>query len=740
MEVPVWRMYMGKRKMDNKLMEYILTLLNSTENGSLSWESVAYGNGEGCLSSLTESQNLRMALEVLHFMDEMPGGFLIYRAEGDQQILFANRAATRIFQCGTLQEFLELTQGSFRKMVYPDDLCQVEKSIEEQIADSKYDLDYVEYRILRKDGAVRWIEDYGHFVRSESFGGIFYVFLVDSTEKIMQRMSEREELEVIRREHLRRLEVIEGLSINYESILYADLDEDTIVSYRTSCRTEREFGNGDRVCSFCWYMKDYTDAWIHPEDRELVLKVTTPEYIRKNLADKKTYYINFRTVYQGELQYMQLRIVNVGKDKERVSQIVMGYRRVDEEIKYEMNQKKMVEEALNTTNLAIVAKNTFLSNMSHDMRTPLNAIFGFTTLAKKCRRDIDAVENYFNKIEASGKQLLDLIDRVLELSWTESKDVRITESECSLYEILNNVHKTLLPQASAKKITFFLNFSGLEHGDVYCDRDKLKQVLLYLVNNAVTYTEHGGRVEMAVMELKNLPNDFAVYRFLIKDNGIGISEGFLKHIFEPFEREKNTTVSGIHGTGLGLTIAKNLVEMMGGNIRVDSSVGRGSTFKVSLRMRIQEGQSTFSYDPEDTMEHLKRHKILVVEDNEINLEIETEILQDLGLMIDTATDGSIAVEKVKQSQPGDYILVLMDIQMPIMNGREAAEAIRRLENPALARIPIIALSANAFESDKRMSIESGMDAHLTKPMDVPLLLETIAKTLHIHKISYGDRY
>ena len=225
---------------------------------------------------------------------------------------------------------------------------------------------------------------------------------------------------------------------------------------------------------------------------------------------------------------------------------------------------------------------------------------------------------------------------------------------------------------------------------------------------------------------------------MVKDTGIGISKDFIDHIFEPFEREKNTTFSGIHGTGLGLTIAKNLTEMMGGNIKVDSSPGNGSPFSFILRFRLQDVPLQPSGNAANTIAQLMNHKILLVEDNEINMEIESEILEGLGFLVDTAENGLAAVEKIKRSAPEEYGLVLMDIQMPIMDGRQATKIIRGLDTPALAHIPIVALSANAFESDKRLSIESGMDAHLTKPIDVPLLLETISRILQTHKVLFND--
>ncbi len=746
---------MNESLLDHNLIEYVLTLLEIPENASMNIDYMQKEGEHPDTPFPLTSSDIRRAHEIIKFMDEMPGGFLIYHADGDEEIIYANTALLRIFRCDTLKEFKELTGNSFKGIVHPYDLDAVEESIRKQITDSQYDLDYVEYRSIRKDGSICWIEDFGHYMEVKGLGGIFYVFLTDATAKKNQYLIERaalidkkekkmqslidaydKEKKLIHQEHLRRLEVIEGLSINYESILYADLDSDKIFPYRLSSRTRKQFDNRYHIVNFSWYISDYVNTWVHPEDRDLVSRFTNADYIRGKLSEKKTYYINYRVMQDEELQYLQLRIVNVGKI-DKVTQIVMGYRRVDVEIRREMEQKQLLEDALNKANLAIIAKNTFLSNMSHDLRTPLNAIFGFTALAKQKAMDNDATLAYLKRIETAGGQLLDLIEKVLEISWSESNDMNITEDECNLCDIVQNVHKSLLEQAKDKDITFTVDCPNLVHPDVCSDPDRLRQVLMYLAHNAITYTGIGGNVVLSARELETRPHHYIVYQFSVKDNGIGISEEFMEHLFEPFEREKNTTFSGIHGTGLSLAIAKNIITMMGGQIDVDSTPGKGSTFTVTLRLRVQESSPT----AEDSVENLTNLKILLVEDNMINLSIETEILRELGFSIETAENGSIAVEKLANSQPGDFDLILMDIQMPVMDGRQATEEIRRLKNPLLANIPIIALSANAFESDKRMSIESGMDAHLTKPMDVSLLMETITKTMkkhHFHKNEGGN--
>lgn len=733
---------------DRLLIEYILTFLKFSEANHIDLDHLMENDWQTTFSLLSDSQDLHTAYSLIRFMDEMPGGFFIYRADQEEQIIYANKAVLRIFQCDNMREFQILTGNSFKGIVYAEDLDEVEQSIKEQIASSKYDLDYVEYRIICKDGSTRWIEDYGHFIHSEKSGDFFYVFIGDATEKRNRRLSENailinekeqelqeiideynKERTLINQEQLRRLKVIEGLSVNYDSILYVDLDSNKVLPYRLSDRTQKQFQQKMRSRDYLGYASEYIQTWVHPEDKELIIKVTAPDYIRSKLSTTKTYYTNYRVVNNQKIQYLQLRIVNVGSN-EHISQIVMGYRIVDEEIQREMEQNQLLENALENANLAMDVKNTFLANMSHDMRTPLNAIFGFTSLARKNIADSNAALNYLDKIEASSHQLLGLIDKVLKIAWLESNHSGIEESKCSLLDIMNDVYATLFPHASGKSIEFSLHTDELIHSDIYGDYDKLTQFLHYITNNAITYTESGGKVDMSVKELDTLSNNCAVYQFKVQDTGIGISEKFLAHIYEPFERENNTTLSGTFGAGLGLTITKHIVDMMGGKIEIDSVLHKGTTFIVTLTLRLQESAPVLPDNAQYPYPNLSGLKILIVEDNEINLEIETEILRDQGFLVDTAENGSIAIEKMKKARPEDYSLILMDIQMPVMNGLRAARAIRALEDPALANIPIIALSANAFESDKQASLESGMNAHLTKPIDIPLLLETMSKFIN----------
>lgn len=705
-----------QNKIDQDIYENLLFLLNDHISDKSRCRSL-HEQTAGTARFPEKKEDL-LAEQLKNFMDEMPGGFFIYRADKSEELIYANAAMLRMFNCTTMEEFRELTGNSFRGIVHPDDLDAVEHSIAEQIANNKYALDYVEYRIICKGGEIRWVEDYGHYTHTDAMGDIFYVFIGDATEKKV----------FARQEQLRRLEIIEGLSVDYESIFYVDLDEDWMKAYRVSARFAGKFPEENSTCRFQGFDKEYIEEWVYPEDRELLYGVNDPDFIREKLSENKSFHINYR-IYRGEkIAYIQLRIVNIS-NTEHVSQIIMGFRNIDDEVIQEMKQKQILETALDEATLANNAKNLFLSNMSHDIRTPMNAIVGFTSLIKRHIHDQEKVFGYLDMISASSDQLLQLLSDVLEISRLESENIHLQEEECSLMDIAHQVQLTILPKAAAKNVSVSLDISHLKHDIVCTDRSKLTQILTYIVDNAVKYTRTDGWVTISVIETdkENSKGSHAKYQFVVEDNGIGISEEFIEHIFEPFEREKNTTLSGIHGTGLGLTITKRLIEVLGGTIQASSVVGEGSKFIVTMPLYVQR-DSVISSDAEEIpLRFSSPKRILVVDDNEINREIENEVLKDAGFLVDTAGDGSVALEKIKQSKPGDYDLILMDIQMPVMDGYHATRAIREIDNPVLAGIPIIAVSANAFEEDKKMAIESGMNAHLPKPLDTSRLYKMLRK-------------
>lgn len=657
--------------------------------------------------------------ETIGFMDEIPGGFLIYRADGDEEIIYANEALIKMFRCNSLKQFKEHTGNSFRGVVYRDDLDAVEASIAQQIADNQDKLDYVEYRILRRDGEVHWVDDYGHFIHTDLAGDIFYVFISDITDE--KKREYDKERKLMRQEQLRRLDVIEALSKNYDSILYVDLDAGSVLSYRRSERISEFFPQNEISYNYDALLSKYLQQWVVPEDRQSVEDVLRANHMAEKLSLSDTYYLNYRVTENDRTVYMQLRVVNVG-DGNRVSQAVIGTRNIDEEIEHERKQTQVLEAALRDSQLANAAKNIFLSNMSHDMRTPLNAIFGYASLAKNTADA--AVKDYLDKIETSGKQLLELIEKVLFITQIESDNEGLSMEKNSLKALMNDVYNETCAKSVRKSISVSLDCSNVSRDIVVCDGEKLKQLLSYITGNAVKYTPKGGKVEISVIEKKRLPNGCSEYEFGVKDNGVGISRDNLTVIFEPFVRERNTTASGVIGAGLGLTIAKRLAEEMGGSINAESVLGEGSVFTVRLNLQAASENEDAEANVAVLTDKLHGKKILVVDDNEINLEILTEILRDLGFSVETAADGDVAVSMIAHAAPDEYGVVLMDIQMPTMDGREATKLIRAMEGD-VASIPIIALSANAFDSDRKLSLASGMDAHLNKPIDLHLLVKTM---------------
>ena len=381
------------------------------------------------------------------------------------------------------------------------------------------------------------------------------------------------------------------------------------------------------------------------------------------------------------------------------------------------------------------AKTVFLSNMSHDIRTPMNAIIGYTNLAEREDNTLAQVREYLGKIKASSLHLLALINDVLEMSRIESGKMDLEPAETDLRGTLNEVRDMFATQMEAKKIVFSVDTSQVRSRRVLCDKNRLNRILLNLLSNAYKFTPEGGSVSVDMWEIDDPEPGFGKYELRVKDSGIGMTREFAARVFEAFERERTSTVSGIQGTGLGMAITKSIVDLMGGTIAVNTAPGQGTEFIVGLRFQTLEESSQAPEEPGSTEgaapEEPDFHelRLLLAEDNEINREIATLVLEEAGFRLDTAVNGAEALQKVASSQPGDYDLILMDIQMPVMDGYEAARSIRALPNPALAEIPIIAMTANAFTEDIRAAEAAGMNGHIAKPIDVPKMMETLRAVL-----------
>ena len=532
----------------------------------------------------------------------------------------------------------------------------------------------------------------------------------------------------------------------------------------------------------------------------------------------------------------------------------------------ELNKKlkeshQELETALLRAESANAAKTTFLNNMSHDIRTPMNAIIGFTSLAASHVNNKDKVKEYLSKISTSSEHLLSLINDILDMSRIESGKVKINENPLHLPDLLHDIRTIVQPNIASKQLDFLIDTVDVRNEDIIADKLRLTQILLNILSNGIKFNKTGGTISLRVKQLKSAPKGYGSYQFIIRDTGIGMKPEFQKHIFESFTREETSTVSGIQGTGLGMAITKNIVDMMGGDISVKSEEGQGSEFVVSLTFKLSGETKAYekveqlqglkvlvadddtdtclsisnmlteigmrsewtvsgkeavirakhsmeigdefyayiidwlmpdmngietvrrirrvigdskpiiiltAYDWSDVEEEAREagvtafcekplfmsqlrdllsnpvpkkkeaeeavfdhtgKRILLVEDNELNMEIAQTILEDAGFIIETANDGVAAVEKMEQAVPGQYDLILMDIQMPVMNGYEAARRIRAMTNPEIASIPIVAMTANAFEEDRTKSYEAGMNGHLTKPVSVEKLMEMIREVI-----------
>ena len=597
----------------------------------------------------------------------------------------------------------------------------------------------------------------------------------------------------------------------------------------------------------------YVLGKLHPQDTE----GQRSKHLKGLLVNEQREW-DFEYVHKKTGEQRWFHIIAMGSEIEKKQKciIVMSDRTADRK----MNQA--LSDAVSAAETANRAKSTFLSNMSHDIRTPMNAIIGFTTLAVSNIENQEKVRDYLGKILASSKHLLSLINDILDMSRIESGKIHLEETKVNLSDLLHDLKTIISGQIHAKQLELYMDAMDVTDEDIYCDKTRLNQVLLNLLSNAIKFTPAGGTVSVRLRQFPSTQKDCAQYEIRVKDNGIGMSQEFAQKIFDPFERERTSTVSKIQGTGLGMAISKNIVNMMGGTIEIKTQKNKGTEFIIRLMFRIQSekhrvekiteleglkalvvdddfntcdsvtkmlvkvgmrsewtlsgkeavlrakqsielgdafhayiidwrlpdmngievtrqirslgddtpiiiltaydwseieveakaaGVTAFCAKPmfmSDLRETLmtalgqkkeqnnddvlpeadfnfKNKHILLVEDNELNSEIATEILTEYGFIVDTAENGAEALEKVSTSKPGTYDLVLMDVQMPVMNGYEATKCIRKLKDPALANISILAMTANAFDEDRKKALESGMDGFLSKPIVIKELVQAL---------------
>ncbi|XCP83459.1 response regulator [Roseburia hominis] len=684
----------------------------------------------------------------------------------------------------------------------------------------------------------------------------------------LARRRQRAAEEAIQKREKYQLQILAALSQDYSVIYYVDLDRNQSKAVRQE-KGLRDTPDAD-VPLFHQYseaMQSFLSTYVQPDTRDPLLELCDPQAVIRRFREEKGFTVRYRILPNHRNQeFFEMHFVDVS-ESEQEHAMVLGIRCVDEAVHEEQTQKQLLQDALETANRASAAKSDFMSKMSHDIRTPMNAIIGMTAIAAAHAEKPDRVRDALSKISSSSRHLLGLINEVLDMSKVESGTISLAAEEFSLSDLLNSMLLMIQPQIQAHKHRLQVHIQDIQHENVIGDSLRIQQVFLNLMSNAVKYTPDGGEISFTVREQAVPISSTGCYEFIIEDNGIGMSEEYLTHIFEPFSRAEDLRTSKIQGTGLGMAITQNIVHMMNGNITVESQLGKGSKFTVTIYLRLQDAQDIdtseltdlsvlvvddddcaceslctmldeigmrsegctsgqdavaavqramntalpfyaaildwkmpgmdgldtaraikrlvgdtlpiiilSAYDwsdielearaagvdaflskpvfksglirtfkalrneaPEDSgqtspLEPLLQNdfsgrRVLLVEDNDLNREIAREVLEMAGLTVEEAENGQIAVDLFSASKAGYYSLILMDIQMPVMNGYDAAAAIRALKRPDALRIPILAMTANAFVEDIQAAKAVGMNEHLAKPIDFETLGSALKKYL-----------
>ncbi len=692
-----------------------------------------------------------------------------------------------------------------------------------------------------------------------AIGAILFLYLRSRWNKRLLRTTEqaKQKLE-------EQLAIVNALSRDYLNVYTLDMRTAAVrIVKLEGYLTPGLERDSDKDYPYIKALHQYIETRVLEEDKDYLTEALSLERVREALAEGPEYTGTYRVRIGEEIRNYQFTYVRYQAEGQENLHVLAGFRNIDEIVRKEQEQKAILEDALHMAQAASEAKTSFLSNVSHDIRTPMNAIIGCLTLMKDEADHPDVVREYIQRIDAASQHLLSLINDVLDMNKIESGSTTLNVAEMNLADVIEEINTIIRPQARAKNQTFDIFASHLNFEHLLGDKMRINQILINLLSNAVKYTSENGTIEMRVEELPQVVDNYSRIRFTISDNGLGMSEDFLKVIFDPFTREDSRVIHEIQGTGLGMAITKSLVDLMGGTIRVESRPGEGSTFTVELELHIQEKEddpefwskhevsrmivadddeevcrgivkvmsrvgvtTDYATDGETAVRTMREHReagcpydlilldwkmptldgletahlirknysdkipilfltaydwseieeeameigidhflpkpffmstfkeavrrvmdghwkneiddqsdvvqdkhILVVDDAEINRLILVELLSALGASCDEAKNGREAFEIFEQSQSGDYDLILMDVQMPVMDGYAATRAIRSSSHPEAQTVPIIAITANAFVDDVRDAIDSGMDAHIAKPVQIDKLESVIQQAM-----------
>ena len=640
----------------------------------------------------------------IYYVNTKNNKFIEYSASEEYRALGLPRSG---------EDFISFSRERFESIIYPEDQERFldgfvkEKIISELDAHGIYKLAFR----LMFNGVPTYVQlKVTRMIEKE---GTHIVIGISSVDEQMKAM---EAFEMAHHASITFGRVATALAGDYFSIYVVDLDTDRFVEYFATEEYDK-LGVEKTGEDFFNVSRRNMSRLVYEDDRERVMGTFYREKIMSILERDRIFTMKYRLVFRDTPVWVSMKATLL-EDKDG-RHLIIGTNNIEAQMEREAEYQRRVREARTS------ARNDFLANMSHDIRTPMNAIVGYTNIAKSNKHKPETVADALDKIGSSSHYLLSLINDILDISKIESGKMQISCGPCDLAALFRRIKDITALQAKKKSLVINYCHDNICHYQVITDELRIEQIIINIVSNAIKYTPPGKTVDLIAEEVPS-PGGKNKYRFIIRDTGIGIKEDYMPHIFESFTREERTTVNRIQGTGLGLAITAKIVEMMGGTISVKSKLGEGSEFTVELELEPFETDSQANAENSENID-LAGHRILLVEDNAINAEIARMILEQYGAEVQQAENGKTGLEALQEKGPGYYDAVLMDIQMPVMNGFEATKAIRALGGAYATALPIIAMSANAYDEDVRDCLAAGMNGHIAKPFNPDELMRILRR-------------